>query len=64
MPISEIIRKKINSLDETEALKKLMLDILSEEDKGNFRFKETYEKLVNEYLAEKDGDSDDQNNEG
>ena len=27
-----------------------MIAILTEEDKGNFRFKDTYEKLVNEYI--------------
>lgn len=60
MPISEKIRNKIIALDEPEDLRKLMLCILSEEDKGNHRFKDTYERLVNEYLKAKDGDSDDQ----
>lgn len=61
MPISEKIRSKIAMLDESEDLKKLMLCILEEEDKGNYRFKDTYERLVNEYLTAKDGDSCDQN---
>ncbi len=61
MPISEKIRSKIAALDEPEDLKKLMLDILTEEDKGNHRFKDTYERLVVEYLRAKDGDGDDQN---
>ena len=56
MPISEKIQEKIRTLPDDEKLKKLMLAILTEEDKGNFRFKDTYEKLVNAYLAEKDGD--------
>lgn len=57
MPISEKIKKKIENLNETDAFKKLMLDILAEEDKGNHRFKEAYEKRVNTYLKEEDGDS-------
>lgn len=56
MPISEKIQQKIKNLPDDEKLKELMLAILAEEDKGNFRFKDTYEKLVNAYLAEKDGD--------
>lgn len=62
MPISEKILEKIQQLDDTDELKRLMISILTEEDKGNHRFKETYEKLVNEYLKEKDGDGDDQDN--
>lgn len=56
MPISEKIQEKIRNLPDDEKLKELMLAILAEEDKGNFRFKDTYEKLVNAYLTEKDGD--------
>ena len=62
MPISEKIFEKIVALDVPEDLKLLMLAILEEEDKGNHRFKETYERLVIDYLKEMDGDSDDQNN--
>ena len=61
MPISEKIRQKIVALDESDEMKHLMLAILTEEDKGNHRFKDTYERLVNEYLSAKDGDSLDQN---
>lgn len=56
MPISEKIQEKIRNLSDDEKLKELMLSILAEEDKGNYRFKDTYEKLVNAYLADKDGD--------
>ena len=61
MPISEKIRKRIIALDESNEMKQLMLAILTEEDKGNHRFKDTYERLVNEYLKSKDGDGCDQN---
>ena len=57
MPISDKIQEKIMNLPDDEKLKQLMLAILAEEDKGSFRFKETYEKLVNSYLAEKDGEN-------
>lgn len=60
MPISEKIRSKILNLDESEEMKKLMLAILTEEDKGNHRFKDTYERLVVDYLKRKDGDGNDQ----
>jgi len=54
MPISEKIIAQINNIDADEEFKKLMLAILAEEDKGNFRFKDTYEKLVNDYLEKKE----------
>ena len=62
MPISEKILRTIQQLDDSDELKHLMISILIEEDKGNHRFKEKYEQLVNEYLKAKDGDSDDQDN--
>lgn len=55
MPISEKIIAQINSIDTDDEFKELMLSILSEEDKGNHRYKDTYEKMINEYL-EKKGD--------
>lgn len=54
MPISEKIIAQINNIDADEEFKELMLAILAEEDKGNFRFKDTYEKLVNDYLEKKE----------
>ena len=57
MPISEKIQEKIRKLPDDEKFKELMLAILAEEDKGNFRFKDTYEKLIKAYLAKKDGDN-------
>lgn len=62
MPISEKIRKKIEMLEDPDDLKKLMITILEEEDKGSHRYTETYERLVTEYLRAKDGDNNDQNN--
>jgi hypothetical protein len=55
MPISEKIKNQIQQLDATEDFKELMLSILTEEDKGNFRFKDTYEKLINEYIQKNGG---------
>lgn len=59
MPISEKIMKQISKIDAPDDFKELMLAVLSEEDKGNFRFKEAYERLINDYLnAKEDGLSD------
>lgn len=55
MPISEKIKNQIQQLDATEDFKELMHSILTEEDKGNFRFKDTYEKLINEYIQKNGG---------
>ena len=51
--------KQISKIDAPDDFKELMLAVLTEEDKGNFRFKEAYERLINEYLnAKEDGQSD------
>lgn len=50
MPISNKIIKHIKALDEDDSMKKLMLDILKEEDKGVYKFKEKYISLINKYL--------------
>ena len=61
MPISEIIVTKIEQLDDEREFKDLLISILTEEDKGNFRFKNVYENLINEYLKKKEDDSNDKN---
>ncbi len=61
MPISEKIKNKIMSLNESEDLKELMLAILIEEDKGKYQFKGAYESLVNVYLKAKEEDDDQDN---
>ncbi len=54
MAISEKIKQKIEKLDEKdEDFKKLLLDILEEESKGDFRYKERFENIINEYLKDK-----------
>lgn len=59
MPISEKILTQISKIDAPDDFKDLMLAVLTEEDKGNFRFKEAYEKLINDYIkAKEDGQSD------
>jgi hypothetical protein len=50
MPISKKIKEQIDALEVQKDFKDLMIAILTEEDKGNFRLKATYEKLVNEYI--------------
>ena len=55
MPISEKIKEQIDALEVQKDFKDLMIAILTEEDKGNFRFKDTYEKLLNEYIETSNG---------
>lgn len=59
--ISEKIKKQIEDLQIDEDMKKLMLRILEEEDKGIYKFKDLYDKLVNEYIEkeEEKGDNND-----
>lgn len=64
MPISYKIRQKIDALNESQDFKDLLLEILTIEDKGNHKYKEAYDKLASKYLAVKDGDDNDQNNQG
>ena len=53
--ISEKIKKEINELSISVELKQLMLKILEEEDKGNYKYKDTFDKLVNKYLEDVEG---------
>ena len=57
--ISEKIKKEINALSISDELKQLMLKILEEEDKGNYKYKDTFDKLVNEYLEDEEEKSND-----
>lgn len=62
MPISDKILKLIHESDATDDQKALLIQILEVEDKGAFRFKESYEKILKDYLASKkegvnDGDT-------
>ena len=57
--ISEKIKKEINELSISVELKQLMLKILGEEDKGNYKYKDTFDKLVNKYLEDEEGKSND-----
>ena len=57
--ISEKIKKEINKLSISVELKQLMLKILEEEDKGNYKYKDTFDKLVNKYLEDEEEKSND-----
>ena len=59
MPISDKIVEQIKTLKVNDDFKKLLLDILSEEDKGTHKYKESYEKMVNEYLTKQGGGFED-----
>lgn len=52
--ISEKIKKQINSLDVSKEMKELMIKILEEEDKGVYKYKEIYDKLVNEFIVKEE----------
>lgn len=60
MPISKKITEQIFSLtDVDDSFKELMLAILEIEDKGTHRYKEPYDKLINNYLIKKEGNKND-----
>lgn len=59
MPISKKIIVQINSIDSDADFKTLMINILNEEDKGNHRFKETYEKFIMDYIEKRGEDKKD-----
>lgn len=51
MAVSKKIQDEVEKIDKKdESFKKLMIDILDEESKGTYKFKEKYEELVNEYI--------------
>lgn len=62
MPISEKIIEQVNNLKIDSDFKELLLKILSEEDKGTHKYKEIYEKMVNEYLTKNSGGYEDDQN--
>ena len=62
MPISEKIIEQVNNLKINSDFKELLLKILSEEDKGTHKYKEIYEKMVNEYLTKNSGGYEDDQN--
>ena len=57
MPISEKIVARIKQSTYDKNFKELMLQILEETNKGNYRYKEAYKKLVDDYIEniEKEG---------
>lgn len=59
MPISKKITEQINAINADDDFKALMTSILNEEDKGNHRFKETYEKLIMDYIEKRGEDKND-----
>lgn len=54
MSISEKIIARVNKIDADDDFKDLLISILAEEDKGNFRFKDSFERMVNDYLGRKE----------
>ena len=56
MPISEKIIEQVSSSDISENEKSLILALLKVEDDGIFRFNSEYEKLINSYLENQEGE--------
>ena len=56
MPISEKIIEQVSSSDISENEKSLILALLKVEDDGIFRLNSEYEKLINSYLENQEGE--------
>ena len=56
MPIIEKIIEQVSSSDISENEKSLILALLKVEDDGIFRFNSEYEKLINSYLENQEGE--------
>ena len=56
MPISEKIIEQVSSSDISENEKSLILALLKVEDDGIFRFNSEFEKLINSYLENQEGE--------
>lgn len=56
MPIGEKIIEQVSSSDISENEKSLILALLKVEDDGIFRFNSEYEKLINSYLENQEGE--------
>ena len=56
MPISEKIIEQVSSSDISENEKSLILALLKVDDDGIFRFNSEYEKLINSYLENQEGE--------
>lgn len=52
MAVSKKIEKEVEKLSKEEAYKKLMMDILEMESKGNYNYKAKYEELIKKYIEE------------
>lgn len=56
MPISQNIITRVENAATSEAEKKLMMEILTIEDKGVFRFEAEYEKAIKTFLSESEAE--------
>jgi len=54
MPISQKIIDQVNRAKATPAEKKMMIELLSIEDRGVFRFEAAYDKVIRDFIAEKE----------
>lgn len=53
MTVSKKIEKEVEKLEKKEeAFKKLMMEILEMESKGNYNYKAKYDELIKKYIEE------------
>ena len=52
MAVSKKIEKEVEKLSKEALFKKLMMDILELESKGNHNYKVRYEELIKKYIEE------------
>jgi len=52
MPISKKILDEVNNLEENNEFKKLLIDLLEKEDKGNHQNKKGFDKIINSFIEE------------
>ena len=52
MPISQKIIDRVATISDSPEERKLVMDILQIEDKGDFRYETAYEKAIKDYIAE------------
>ena len=53
MAVSKKIEKEVEKLEKKEeAFKKLMMEILEMESKGNYNYKAKYDELIKKYIEE------------
>ena len=56
MAISEKIIKQIKDMPLEENMKELIIEVLEKEDEGLGKYKEVYEKIINDYIKKEESE--------